>query len=63
LTARGTLRPCLLGPAEIDVKSALREGASDEALAEILRRAVLAKPMAHSISLPQMNESMNRIGG
>ena len=63
LTARGTLRPCLLGPAEIDVKSALREGASDEVLAEILRRAVLAKPMGHSISLPQMNESMNRIGG
>ena len=39
LTARGTLRPCLLGPAEIDIKSALREGVSDEALAEILRRA------------------------
>jgi GTP 3',8-cyclase len=63
LTARGTLRPCLLGPAEIDIKSALREGASDEALAEILRRAVLAKPMGRSISLPQMNEGMNRIGG
>jgi GTP 3',8-cyclase len=63
LTARGTLRPCLLGPAEIDIKSAIREGASDEALAEILRRAVLAKPTGRSISLPQMNEGMNRIGG
>jgi cyclic pyranopterin phosphate synthase len=63
LTARGTLRPCLLGSAEIDTKSAIREGASDEALAEILRRAVLAKPMGRSVCLPQMNEGMNRIGG
>ena len=63
LTARGTLRPCLLGPEEIDIRSAIREGASDEGLAEVLRRAVLAKPMGRSICLPQMNEGMNRIGG
>jgi len=63
LTARGTLRPCLLGPAEIDVKSVLRKGASDEVLSDVLRRAVLAKPIGHSISLPQMNDNMNRIGG
>jgi cyclic pyranopterin phosphate synthase len=63
LTARGTLRPCLLGPTEIDIKTALREGASEAHLAEIIRQAVLAKPTSHLICGPEMNESMRSIGG
>ncbi len=63
LTARGTLRPCLLGPTEIDIKASLREGASDEVLEDVLRRAVLAKPISHLPYVPEMSESMSRIGG
>ena len=63
LTARGTLRPCLLGPIEIDIKASLRDGASDEELADVLRRAVLAKPISHLPCVPEMSESMSRIGG
>ncbi|HTY23387.1 MAG TPA: GTP 3',8-cyclase MoaA [Desulfomonilaceae bacterium] len=63
LTARGALRPCLLGNGEIDIKSDLRRGVSDQVLADTIRRAVLAKPMAHSMCIPEMNESMSRIGG
>jgi cyclic pyranopterin phosphate synthase len=63
LTARGTLRPCLLGPLEIDIKSALRGGASLGELAEIIRGAVLAKPMGHLLNPTTMSDGMNQIGG
>jgi len=63
LTARGTLRPCLLGPLEIDIKAALRNGASHEKLAEIIRNAVLAKPVGHASSPAAMRDGMNMIGG
>ncbi|MCX5860853.1 MAG: GTP 3',8-cyclase MoaA [Desulfomonile sp.] len=63
LTARGTLRPCLLSPQEIDVKSALRRGASQEALARIFRAAVLAKPVGGVCRHTAMNDNMNAIGG
>jgi len=63
LTARGTLRPCLLGNREIDVKSPLRKGASDQELAEIIRAAVLAKPVGNQSRLTAINDGMNMIGG
>ncbi|MGB6066044.1 MAG: GTP 3',8-cyclase MoaA [Desulfomonilaceae bacterium] len=63
LTARGTLRPCLLSPAEIDIKTALRRGASLKELAEIVRSAVLAKPVGHALSPAPMADGMNLIGG
>lgn len=63
LTARGTLRPCLLSPAEIDVKSALRRGASRDELAEIVRAAVFAKPVGSAIHRTVMYDGMNMIGG
>jgi cyclic pyranopterin phosphate synthase len=63
LTARGTLRPCLLGPLEIDVKTALRSGASSETLTEIIRRAVLAKPAGQPSCRAAMQDGMNLIGG
>jgi len=63
LTARGTLRPCLLGNREIDIKTPLRKGASDQELAEIIRAAVLAKPVGNQSRLAAINDGMNMIGG
>jgi len=63
LTARGTLRPCLLGNREIDIKTPLRKGASDQELAEIIRAAVLAKPVGNQSRLTAINDGMNMIGG
>jgi cyclic pyranopterin phosphate synthase len=63
LTATGTLRPCLLGDCEIDIKSAVRAGASKEELAGIIRRAVDSKPVGSSASNNASKERMNRIGG
>lgn len=63
LTARGTLRPCLLGPEEIDVKTPLRHGATHAELTEIIRSAVLAKPVGHPGEPQRMCDGMNMIGG
>ncbi|MBI5249259.1 MAG: GTP 3',8-cyclase MoaA [Desulfomonile tiedjei] len=63
LTARGTLRPCLLGPQEIDVKSVLRRGASRKELEQLVISAVLSKPIGHSARPDRLSEGMNVIGG
>lgn len=63
LTARGTLRPCLLSDRELDVRTALRKGASPGEIAEIVRAAVLAKPIGHTANGNSMNDGMNMIGG
>ncbi len=63
LTARGTLRPCLLSPKEIDIKAALRRGASDRELSEIVREAVLAKPAGNTSYCTSIKDGMNVIGG
>mgnify|MGYP002409502616 CR=1 FL=1 len=44
LTADGMFRPCLLSEASVDVKTALRAGADDNDIADLIRRAVAAKP-------------------
>jgi GTP 3',8-cyclase len=63
LTARGTLRPCLLGTREIDIKGPLRRGAPPEELARIIREAVAAKPMGHHAQCSSIRDGMNLIGG
>ena len=63
LTARGTLRPCLLGHSEIDIKTPLRKGASEKELAEIIQAAVLAKPIGNQSRYTAINDGMNMIGG
>jgi cyclic pyranopterin phosphate synthase len=47
LTADGHLRACLFSEAEIDLKGPLRQGATEEALAEIFVTAIRTKPMGH----------------
>lgn len=65
LTADGHLRPCLLADGEIDVKAALRRGASLAEIQALLLQAVAAKPDGHHLheeSLPA-SRGMSEIGG
>lgn len=50
LTADGKLRYCLFAIDEDDVKAPLRSGASDEEIAEVIRRNVTAKWVGHEIN-------------
>lgn len=47
LTADGQLRPCLLSPKEIDLRTIMRSGVDDQALAEVLKKSVAEKPERH----------------
>jgi GTP 3',8-cyclase len=63
LTARGTLRPCLLSRSEIDIKTPLRQGAGLDELAGIIRSAVAAKPARSCHGGVGRSDTMNTIGG
>jgi GTP 3',8-cyclase len=66
LTADGKIRTCLFSLQEHDVKSLLRGGATDEAIAERLRAIVWQKEPRHHIGEPefvQPQRSMSCIGG
>ncbi len=66
LTADGQLRTCLFSRREWDLKTPLREGASDEELAALLRWAVQHKELKHKINEPgfvRASRSMSQIGG
>ena len=66
LTADGQLRNCLFARDELDIRSALRDGASDEAILDILRAGVASKRAGHGIDSPdfvQPERGMNAIGG
>lgn len=66
LTARGSLRPCLLYNREVDIKGPMRNGASDDELAATFIKAALNKPHHHSIKeeAPEaVCAQMSSIGG
>ncbi len=67
LTSDGFLRPCLFCEDEIDLRTALRRGCSDEELALLLRGAVQIKPERHRIAeeqvIPTRRRKMQGIGG
>jgi GTP 3',8-cyclase len=66
LTADGQLRTCLFSRREWDLKTPLRDGASDEDLAALLRWAVQHKELKHRINEPgfvRASRSMSQIGG
>ena len=67
LTADGKLRPCLLSKNEIDIKTPLRNGASDRELLKLFYDAIAAKPQGHSLcrtsGYPDFGRSMSQIGG
>jgi GTP 3',8-cyclase len=66
LTADGKIRTCLFSVTEHDLRSQLREGASDEALAGWLKGVVWQKEARHHIGEPDFvppSRSMSCIGG
>ena len=50
LSSDGKLKPCLSDVKFLDLKTMLRSGASDEALAEAVKEAVSKKPRHHNLS-------------
>jgi cyclic pyranopterin phosphate synthase len=66
LTADGQLRTCLFSRREWDLKTVLRSGAPDEAVADAVRRAVRHKELKHRINDPgfvRASRTMSQIGG
>lgn len=66
LTADGSIKSCLFHPAEVNLGSALKNGSSDEIIAEIIRSAIAAKPFGHPETeelITIENRSMIQIGG
>ncbi len=66
ITADGKIRTCLFATTETDLKTAMRQGADDETLAEMLAGAVLAKGPGHLINtarFEQPERAMHAIGG
>ncbi|MEJ7846172.1 MAG: GTP 3',8-cyclase MoaA [Acidimicrobiales bacterium] len=66
LTADGQLRSCLFATEETDLRGALRAGASDDALAELLRTTVAGKWAGHgvgTVTFIRPKRSMSQIGG
>ncbi|MCB0862071.1 MAG: GTP 3',8-cyclase MoaA [Solirubrobacterales bacterium] len=66
LTADGQLRNCLFAREELDLRTALRNDASDEGIRDIMRASVAAKRAGHGIGRPdfvQPERGMNAIGG
>ncbi|MCS7178883.1 MAG: GTP 3',8-cyclase MoaA [Anaerolineae bacterium] len=49
LTSDGRLLPCLLSSATIDLRTPLRNGATDEELRALFMQAVVAKPRGHAL--------------
>jgi cyclic pyranopterin phosphate synthase len=66
LTADGQLRTCLFSRREWDLKTPLRDGASDDELAGLIRWAVRHKELKHRINdegFVRASRSMSQIGG
>lgn len=66
LTADGQLRNCLFARTESDLRAPLRDGASDEELADQWVRAIAGKRAGHGIDDPaflQPDRPMSAIGG
>jgi GTP 3',8-cyclase len=66
LTADGQLRTCLFSRREWDLKTPMREGATDSDLVDLIRFAVRHKELKHRINDPgfvRASRSMSQIGG
>ena len=66
VTAAGTVRSCLFGDDETDLRALLRDGSTDATIAEWWRAAMWGKQAGHGMSLPDFQRpirSMGAIGG
>jgi GTP 3',8-cyclase len=65
LTHDGFIRPCLMSDGEINLRTPMRNGASDVSIAELLRGVVAQKPERHYLAEGQkvVGRGMSQIGG
>lgn len=67
LTADGKFKPCLLSNQEIDIKTALRQGASDNEIVELFYKTIADKPQGHTLAHAggdtKFFRKMSQIGG
>lgn len=67
LTADGKFKPCLLSNQEIDIRDALRNGASDDKIAELFYNTIANKPEGHTLKntgeQTEFFRKMSQIGG
>ncbi len=65
LTHDGFLRPCLMSDGELDLRTHLRNGATDDDLRSLFRQVVLHKPERHFLHEGQkvIGRGMSQIGG
>lgn len=65
LTADGMLRPCLMADGEIDLRTPLRSGATDDEIAELFRVVVRHKPKEHRLedAMAPVGRNMSQLGG
>lgn len=66
LTSDGKLRPCLFSETEIDLKSVIRSGGSDEEIERLIRLSVEVKPQGHNMGHERNFthlKPMSKIGG
>jgi cyclic pyranopterin phosphate synthase len=67
LTADGKIKTCLFSQQEIDIKTALRTGATQKDIINIFRQAVAEKPSGHHLNAKEhqnaCGRAMSAIGG
>jgi len=67
LTADGRIRPCLFSKEEIDIKTPMRDGASDDDMEKLFLTAVKIKPQRHLLNEDPASgghlKTMSEIGG
>jgi cyclic pyranopterin phosphate synthase len=65
LTADGFLRPCLMADGEVDLRTPLRTGATDEEIADLFRLTVHHKPFEHRLEdgMAPTGRNMSQLGG
>ena len=67
LTSDGKIRPCLFSKKEIDIRTPMRDGASDEEIERLFLHAVSIKPEKHLLNegkeASDTIQSMSKIGG
>ncbi len=63
LTAEGTVRSCLFGDDETDLRGMLRGGADDGELADRWRAAMWGKKAGHGIDSPEFVRPLRSMGG
>ncbi|MES0350103.1 MAG: GTP 3',8-cyclase MoaA [Desulfobacteria bacterium] len=67
LLADGKLRPCLFSDEEVDIKTALKSGCSQEDIKELFRKTIASKPERHHAEMlkegAELLHPMSAIGG